>query len=124
MAPGDPGAADHPREGGELAALTEPLPDMLLLDVREPAEFAAGHLPGSLNIPLAAVLAGEAVADDRPVLVICRSGARATVAAAALAARGHRVHVLEGGLLGLDDPGNAGSRRRNAGWTSAQSPQP
>lgn len=114
-APGDPGAADHPHEGGELAALTEPLPDMLLLDVREPAEFAAGHLPGSLNIPLAAVLAGEAVADDRPVLVICRSGARATVAAAALAARGHRVQVLEGGLLGLDDPGNAGSRRRNAG---------
>ena len=83
-----------------------PLPaDMLLLDVREPAEFAEGHLPGSLNLPLAAVLAGEEVADDRPVLVICRSGARASVAAAALAARGHRVQVLEGGLLGLTSAG-------------------
>lgn len=79
--------------------------DILLLDVREPAEFAEGHLPGSLNLPLAAVLAGEEVADDRPVLVVCRSGARASVAAAALAARGHRVQVLEGGLLGLTSAG-------------------
>ncbi len=97
-----------PRESGDPSARSaaESLPgDMLLLDVREPVEFAEGHLDGSLNVPLAAVLAGEPVANDRPILVICRSGARARVAAAALAARGHQVQVLEGGLLGLTSAG-------------------
>lgn len=102
--PGGPASASGP-EGMEPRpeipeSDADALPDdMLLLDVREPTEFADHHLPGSLNIPLAAVLAGAEVPGDRPMLVICRSGARAQVAAAALAARGHRVQVLEGGLL-------------------------
>ena len=74
---------------------------MLWLDVREATEFAEGHLPGSLNIPLGSVLAGADVPQGRPVLVICRSGARAELAAAALTARGYDTQVLEGGLLGL-----------------------
>ena len=76
--------------------------DAFLLDVREPAEFAAGHLPGSLNIPLAQLLAGDgpALPAERRIVVICRSGARAAVAAAALQARGFTAtEVLEGGLL-------------------------
>lgn len=82
------------------------LPDgVLLLDVREPAEFAEHHLPGSLNVPLGSVLAGADVPDQRPVLVICRSGARASLAAAALAARGYDTRILEGGLLGLTSAG-------------------
>ncbi|MCW5951761.1 MAG: molybdopterin-synthase adenylyltransferase MoeB [Propionibacteriaceae bacterium] len=103
---GDDGELGRPHEAGQLSTTADPTPDdVRLLDVREPAEFAEGHLPGSLNLPLAAVLAGEEVPDDRPVLVICRSGARARVAAAALAARGHRTEVLEGGLLGLTSAG-------------------
>ena len=80
----------------------ELVPDeVLLLDVREPAEFAEGHLPGSVNLPLQQVLAGAEIPDDRAVMVICRSGTRARLAAAALEARGHTVQVLEGGLAAL-----------------------
>lgn len=96
--PGPPG----PVPGGPLPPHSESLPgDILLLDVREPAEYAEHHLPGSLHVPLGQVLAGAEVPDDRPVLVICRSGARAEVAAAALRARGLDAQALEGGLLGL-----------------------
>lgn len=76
--------------------------DLLLLDVREPAEFAGTHLAGSLNIPLARVLADERLdlPPHRGIVVVCRSGRRAEVAAAALQARGlSDVRVLEGGLL-------------------------
>lgn len=75
--------------------------DRLLLDVREPTEFAEGHLPGSLNMPLHRILAGEDVPGERSILVICRSGMRAEVAGEALTARGLAVDVLEGGILGL-----------------------
>lgn len=83
----------------------------VLLDVRSPAEFAEYALPGSVNVPLQAVLAGELpdLPGGRGVLVICRSGARAEVAAAALTARGiPGVRVLAGGLLGLADDGPQG----------------
>ena len=75
-----------------------------LLDVRGPDEFAAGAVPGSVNVPLPRLLDGvlDEVPDDGPILVICRSGARAEVAAASLIARGYTdVRVLEGGLLAL-----------------------
>ncbi|MFT3970449.1 MAG: molybdopterin-synthase adenylyltransferase MoeB [Micropruina sp.] len=77
---------------------------MFLLDVRGPDEFATERVIGSVNIPLPDLLDGavESVPDDRPILVICRSGRRAEVAAASLEARGRRdVRVLFGGLLGL-----------------------
>ena len=98
--PGPQHAGLHPGDDGGLppAVLTA---EELLLDVREPAEFAEGHLPGSVNLPLQQVLNGAQVPTDRPVLLICRSGTRARLAAAALAARGHTVQVLEGGLIGL-----------------------
>ncbi|MGC3954769.1 MAG: molybdopterin-synthase adenylyltransferase MoeB [Propionicimonas sp.] len=103
-------AADEPAPTVDpaigLSTVGSPIPsDTLLLDVREPAEFAETHLPGSVNLPLQQVLAGAEVPGDRPILVICRSGARATVAAAALTARGLDVSVLEGGLLGLTSAG-------------------
>ena len=47
------------------------------LDVREREEFAGGHVPGAVNIPMGQ-LAGrlDEVDRDRPVVVICRSGNR------------------------------------------------
>ena len=94
----------HPRGGGDLptGAASE---GALLLDVREPGEFAEHHLPGSVNLPLQQVLAGAEIPTGRPVLVICRSGTRARLAAAALEARGHTVQVLEGGLAALSATG-------------------
>lgn len=76
-----------------------------LLDVRGPDEFATQRVPGSVNVPLPALLEGalDAVPDDEPILVICRSGQRAEVAAASLEARGYRdVRVLAGGLLAVE----------------------
>ena len=97
-------ACDLPRvTAAELAPPADLAADgVLLLDVREPAEFAGLHLAGSLNVPLAQVLADEQLSlpPHRSIVVVCRSGRRAEVAAAALQARGLRdVQVLEGGLL-------------------------
>ena len=74
----------------------------LLLDVRSPGEFAAGHVAGAVNIPhdqLASRLA-EVEAADRPwVLVYCRSGKRATSAEEVLAKAGVEVRQIEGSWL-------------------------
>lgn len=60
-----------------------------LLDVRGFDEFAAGHAPSALCIPLSDLerRAGE-VPTDRPVLVMCQSGGRSAIAAARLRALG------------------------------------
>ncbi|GAB2497785.1 hypothetical protein GCM10027266_14810 [Arenimonas alkanexedens] len=74
----------------------------LLLDVRSPEEFAAGHIAGAVNIPhdqLASRLS-EVNAADRPwVLVYCRSGKRATSAETVLATAGVEVRQIEGSWL-------------------------
>jgi phage shock protein E len=52
---------------------------LFLLDVRSPAEFAAGHLPGAVNIPhgdLAARITELSTARERDVVVYCRTGVR------------------------------------------------
>lgn len=74
---------------------------LLLVDVREPREFEAGHLAGAVNIPLAEIgdRLREIPIDAAPVF-ICRSGARSLVASG-IAVRAGRPGVcnLEGGLL-------------------------
>jgi rhodanese-related sulfurtransferase len=53
-----------------------------VVDVRTPAEFAAGHVPGAVNIPYdeLARRAGEIGAPSTPVLLYCRSGRRSAIA--------------------------------------------
>ncbi len=76
--------------------------DALVLDVREPAEFAGGHMLGSKNIPIGEIekRAGEIEKHkSRPVIVLCNEGGRASKAAAALRARGfEKVVNLSGGF--------------------------
>jgi rhodanese-related sulfurtransferase len=71
----------------------------VLLDVREPAEWRAGHAPGARHIPLGQ-LPGRLseVPPHRPVVTVCRSGARSRRAAALLAREGRQVHNLTGGM--------------------------
>jgi len=73
---------------------------LLVLDVRTPQEFAAGHVPGAVNVPhdqLASRLAE--VPKDKDVVLYCRSGRRSALAAGVLAANGYtRVSQLAGDM--------------------------
>jgi hydroxyacylglutathione hydrolase len=73
---------------------------LALLDVRSPMEWAAGHLPGSSNIPVADLEQRLAeIPRDRPLVVHCHSGSRAAIAASLLRARGMPdVRVFSGGF--------------------------
>lgn len=72
--------------------------EALLLDVREPAEWQAGHVAGAVPLPLRQ-LTPEAVPSGRPVIVVCRSGNRSGRATAVLRAAGLDAVNLAGGLL-------------------------
>jgi NADPH-dependent 2,4-dienoyl-CoA reductase/sulfur reductase-like enzyme/rhodanese-related sulfurtransferase len=85
--------------------------DALLLDVREPAEFAAGHIPNALNIPLSQLRYRHAeVPEHRDIWIYCGVGQRAYYAVRFLAQRGYRVWNLPGGYttyLAMRDAGLA-----------------
>jgi phage shock protein E len=83
--------------------------DLLLLDVRKPEEFAAGHVPGAINIPhdqLASRLAELPASREQPVVVYCRSGRRAALAEDVLRQAGYTgVRHLQGDMLGWEAGG-------------------
>ena len=69
----------------------------LLLDVRTSQEFAAGHIPNAVNIPVQELdrRMGELGPKDRPVVIYCRSGRRSSHAATMLKKAGYTaVHDL------------------------------
>lgn len=74
-----------------------------LVDVRTPAEFAAGHIPEAKNIDVRGDNfdreAKATLSKERPVAVYCRSGARSKTAARRLAAMGYRVYELNTGFM-------------------------
>jgi rhodanese-related sulfurtransferase len=74
----------------------------LVLDVREPGEFASGHLAGSVNIPQAELATRlDELPKDRPVITICQSGSRSFRSAQFLAQAGfEQVSSLAGGVSG------------------------
>lgn len=76
--------------------------DAVLLDVRENHEWAAGHAPAALHVPMGQVVArldeiSSAVA-DRPVHVICRSGGRSAQVTAYLRRAGWEAVNVDGGM--------------------------
>ena len=77
--------------------------DALVLDVRDPGEYGAGHILGAKNVPLARIDAGgseiAAKRKEKPVIVYCDTGSRAAKAATALRGQGFaKVVSLSGGL--------------------------
>ena len=78
-----------------------------IIDVRAPAEFAAGSLPNAKNIP--AVNLKERLGElkkERPIIVVCNTGASAGPVAAQLRAGGFtEVYVLAGGVTGWRNAG-------------------
>lgn len=85
---------------GELATRLGTDAAPLLVDVREPEEFAAWAIPGARNVPLGQL--GVWIAEvraHREVVVVCASGARSARAAAALRGAGIDALNLDGGML-------------------------
>ncbi len=78
--------------------------DALLIDVRDPGEYGAGHILGAKSVPLARLEAGEVPHDvakkkERALILYCERGERAEKAAAALRKAGFAKAVtLSGGI--------------------------
>lgn len=75
-----------------------------ILDVREPGEYAQGHIPGAINIPrglLEVALDAHPVLKDRdlPIIVHCQAGARSALATATMIELGYNKAVnMAGGF--------------------------
>jgi rhodanese-related sulfurtransferase len=90
----------------ELMKRIESNEDMYLLDVRQPDELLESKIDGVVNIPLAEIFQPngmKGIPTDKPVVVICGSGNRATIASYALAQEGINFQVLEGGMASWND---------------------
>ena len=93
----------------DIAALEQELSDgATLLDVREPAEYAAGHVPGARLVPMGQLPArlGELDRDSR-VLVICASGNRSSAMTDLLVQQGFDAANVAGGTTAWVRSGRA-----------------
>jgi rhodanese-related sulfurtransferase len=73
----------------------------VVIDVREPAEFAGGHVVNAKNVPLAGLETSTALPKNKalPLVVVCGGGARASRAVVTLRKLGYQQpHTLTGGL--------------------------
>ena len=92
-----------------ISGVPDPLPEGLhVLDVREPDEWAAGHIEGAQHIPLGELgdRVGEVPAESQ-TLVVCKVGGRSARAAGYLLQQGRDVVNLDGGMLDWEAAGRA-----------------
>ena len=82
-----------------------------LIDVRSASEYASGHIPGAVNIPMDQV---EARLDDLvcglPIILVCQAGKRARMVAGLVEPCRSDVTVLDGGTAAWSPPGLPWSR--------------
>jgi rhodanese-related sulfurtransferase len=73
---------------------------LFVLDVRTPQEYAAGHVPGAVNVPHDKIASHLAqIPKDKDVVIYCRSGRRTGLAAAVLEANGYtKLKHLQGDM--------------------------
>nr|WP_057929434.1 rhodanese-like domain-containing protein [Burkholderia ambifaria] len=90
-------------------AFASGVPDFVLLDVRSPEQFAAGHVPGARNLPHRKIVAGKLAAHPADTLFVvycagphCNGAARAAIRLARL---GRPVKLMIGGVTGWLDEG-------------------
>ncbi len=84
----------------EIDGVPDPLPaGLVVLDVREVDEWAAGHIEGAVHIPLGELLDRIGEVPDEQLLVVCKVGSRSAYAAAYLVSQGRDAMNLDGGLL-------------------------
>jgi rhodanese-related sulfurtransferase len=90
------------RSDVDVAALARALEQgVRVIDVRTPAEYASGHVPGAISLPLDALDAAHPIISshpkEEPLYVICHSGGRSARAADQLARAGYRAINILGG---------------------------
>jgi rhodanese-related sulfurtransferase len=85
-----------------------------VIDVREPMEFATGHIAGSLNVPLSRL--HQADLPQGPLVLVCQSGNRSAKGVQTLLQRGysHPLSDLEGGLPSWQQAGLPVRKLKNA----------
>ena len=85
-----------------------------VIDVREPMEYAGGHIAGSLNVPLSRLT--QADLPQGPLVLVCQSGNRSQQGLRELLQRGHRhlLSDLEGGIPAWQQAGLPMRKLRNA----------
>jgi rhodanese-related sulfurtransferase len=90
--------------------------DALLIDVREPHEYAAGHIENARHLSLARLKDGLYEFDDRkgdPVIVYCQQGTRSKEACKQMVKQGFaQVYYLNGGMLSWEDAKLPVSRKK------------
>ena len=81
-------------------------PDVVLIDVREPDEFAAGHIPEATLIPLGQLSSRlSEIPKDKTVVAVCRSGNRSGQATELLRQAGFDAHNMSGGMISWEQAG-------------------
>ena len=86
----------------EAVSMMERESGYMILDVRRPDEFAAGHIPNAVNVPSETIGTAEIAAlpdKDQLILVYCRSGRRSKEASEKLVKLGYTNIVEFGGIL-------------------------
>ncbi|GAA5035844.1 rhodanese-like domain-containing protein [Terrabacter aeriphilus] len=90
-------------------SVTELPDDAVIVDVREPDEWAAGHAPNAIHIPLGELPSriDELPESDATVGVVCRMGGRSARAVQWLVQQGYDVANVEGGMVAWERAGKA-----------------
>lgn len=89
-------------EAPQLAELLNGKADVQVVDIRQPTEVANGIVPGAELMPMHTIpLRIQEIKQDKPVVLVCHSGARSAQACMFLAQNGYdNVLNLRGGMLG------------------------
>ncbi len=89
-------------EQDSLRKATAESENVVVIDVRSPEEYATGHVPGSVNIPVAELDSRlSELPDGAEVVTVCTlGGARSCGAAEHLSQKGYRASALRGGFGG------------------------
>ena len=107
--PGQAAASAQPKtamNAAEARARINSATPPFLLDVREPDEYAEGHIDGARLLPLGDLSRRlNELPQDREILVICRSGNRSGMATRRLIQAGYRAINRSGGMIGWQRAG-------------------
>ena len=92
-------------------------PKFMVIDARDPAQFAKGHIPGAINMDWRQVLAKRnTIPKNKPVLIYCNTGSLSAQAGFALRVAGwENVRILQGGMTEWQAKGGFDAAAKAAG---------